>query len=177
MSRVASQPIALPDAVDFNMAGANISVKSSKGELTHTLHDLVKVDQDAGQLRVTPVDDSQEAKNQAGTARALLNNMCIGLVDGFKKVLLLVGVGYRVKLSGNKLELALGFSHPVKYQLPEGIAVTIVSQTEFSVEGVDKQKVGQVAAEIRGKRPPEPYKGKGVRYADENIRRKETKKK
>lgn len=177
MSRVANQPIPIPSGVTLTMTEREIAVKGSKGELKHTLHQLVKLNQEAEQVMVAPADSSKEANAQAGTARAILNNMVVGVSQGFEKKLSLVGVGYRAKVSGKLVELTLGFSHPVKHQLPDGVTAETPSQTEIVLKGFDKQKVGQAAAEIRAYRPPEPYKGKGVRYADERISLKETKKK
>ena len=177
MSRIANQPIPVPSGVTFDMTERLISVKGAKGELKHTLHDLVKLSREEDVITVAPVNDSQAANAQAGTARAVLNNMVLGVSKGFEKKLSLIGVGYRAKVSGKLVELTLGFSHPVRHHLPEGVTAETPSQTELVIKGFDKQQVGQVAAEIRAYRPPEPYKGKGVRYADERISLKETKKK
>lgn len=177
MSRVAKQPIILPHGVNVSIAGQDITVKGSKGEMTHHLHQLVQIKQEQSTLSFTPANDSIEANAQAGTARAVLNNMVVGVSQGFEKKLSLVGVGYRAKVTGDSIELTLGFSHPVKHDLPKGVTAVAPSQTELVISGFDKQAVGQVAADIRAYRPPEPYKGKGVRYADEQIVRKETKKK
>ena len=174
MSRVAKNPISLPSGVDINISGSELKVKGPKGNLELNLHPGVSLDETDGQYLVKPVGDKNNA--MAGTFRALVNNMVIGVTDGFQKNLKLVGVGYRAQIQGNKLNLALGFSHPVEYNAPEGIKIEAPSQTEIIVSGCDKQKVGQVAAEIRAYRPPEPYKGKGVRYADEHVVRKEAKK-
>ncbi len=177
MSRVAKSLIALPSGVEVNIAASEISVKGSKGNMQLALHDYVSVAQEDGSLKVAPNKESKEHWAMAGTFRALINNMVTGVTDGFEKKLSLVGVGYRAQAQGQKLNLSLGFSHPVEYAVPEGVKVETPSQTEIVVSGCDKQKVGQVAAEIRAYRPPEPYKGKGVRYADEHVMRKEAKKK
>jgi len=174
MSRVAKNPITLPSGVDINISGSELKVKGPKGNLELNLHSSVSLEEIDGQYLVKP--DSDKYVAMAGTFRALVNNMVIGVSDGFQKNLKLVGVGYRAQLRGNKLNLALGFSHPIEYSAPEGIKIETPSQTEIIVSGCDKQKVGQVAAEIRSYRPPEPYKGKGVRYADERVVRKEAKK-
>lgn len=174
MSRVAKNPISLPDGVDINISGSELKVKGPKGNLALNLHPSVRLEEKDGQYRVIPDSDKNVA--MAGTFRALVNNMVIGVSQGFQKNLKLVGVGYRAQLQGNKLNLALGFSHPIHYTAPEGITIETPSLTEIIVSGCDKQKVGQVAAEIRSYRPPEPYKGKGVRYADERVVRKEAKK-
>jgi large subunit ribosomal protein L6 len=177
MSRVAKNPISLPSGVDINIADGQITVKGAKGTLQQALHDFVTIDINDGTVTVKPVEDSREQWAMAGTYRALVNNMVIGVSTGFKKTLKLVGVGYRAQAKGKMLNLSLGFSHPIDYELPEGVTAETPSQTEIVVSGCDKQKVGQVAAEIRSYRPPEPYKGKGVRYADEYVVRKEAKKK
>jgi large subunit ribosomal protein L6 len=177
MSRVAKSPVELPSGVEIKIDGQAVSVKGSKGSLEHTVHNSVAVSQDGNVLSFTAKDGSKSAMALAGTTRALLNNMVTGVSQGFEKKLQLVGVGYRAQAQGQKLNLTLGFSHPVDYLVPEGVTVETPSQTEVVVKGSDKQKVGQVAAEIRAYRPPEPYKGKGVKYADEIIVRKEAKKK
>ena len=174
MSRVAKNPIKLPSGVELKISGSELNVKGPKGSLALNLHPNVSLDENEGQYMVIPDNDKNIA--MAGTFRALVNNMVTGVSDGFQKKLQLVGVGYRAQLQGNNLNLALGFSHPVVYSAPEGIKIETPSQTEIIVSGCDKQKVGQVAAEIRSYRPPEPYKGKGVRYADERVVRKEAKK-
>jgi len=174
MSRVAKNPISLPTGVEFNISGSELKVKGPKGNLELNLHPGVSLEENDGQYLVKPNSDKSMA--MAGTFRALVNNMVIGVTEGFQKNLKLIGVGYRAQLQGNKLNLALGFSHPIEYSAPEGIKIETPSQTEIIVSGCDKQKVGQVAAEIRSYRPPEPYKGKGVRYADERVVRKEAKK-
>lgn len=177
MSRVAKSPIPVPKGVEVSVSGNLVKVKGGKGELSRVLHDLVSVSQNDEVLEVNVNGDSKEAWAQAGTARSLLHNMVIGVSDGFVKKLQLNGVGYRAESKGATLNLTLGFSHPVVYQVPQGVEITTPSQTEIIVTGVDKQIVGQAAANIRAFRPPEPYKGKGVRYSDENVRRKEAKKK
>ena len=178
MSRVAKAPITLPSGVDLNISAREVTVKGSKGSLQLALHDSVEVKKDDNGIQVAPKDEaSREQWAMAGTFRALINNMVTGVTAGFEKKLQLIGVGYRAQAKGNVLNLSLGFSHPVDYSVPEGVTIATPSQTEIVVSGADKQKVGQVAAEIRAFRPPEPYKGKGVRYADEHVVRKEAKKK
>ncbi|WP_078121417.1 50S ribosomal protein L6 [Thiosocius teredinicola] len=175
MSRIAKAPITVAKGVDVRVDGQHVTVKGGKGTLELNLHPSVSVKVDDGVVTVTPADDAAWA--MAGTMRALLGNMVHGVSEGFQKKLQLVGVGYRAQGKGKVLNLSLGFSHPIDYSVPEGITIETPSQTEIVVSGSDKQRVGQVAAEIRGFRPPEPYKGKGVRYADERIIRKEAKKK
>ncbi len=177
MSRVAKAPVSLTSGVNISLSGQNLSVKGAKGNLEMLVHPDIEVVQEDGSLTIKPRRESKEAWAMAGTMRALINNMVVGVSDGFVKKLQLVGVGYRAQAKGNSLNLSLGFSHPVEYPVPKGVTVETPSQTEIVVSGSDKQKVGQVAAEIRSFRPPEPYKGKGVRYADEHIIRKEAKKK
>ncbi|GLS90530.1 50S ribosomal protein L6 [Psychromonas marina] len=177
MSRIAKAPITVPAGVEVKVNGQEVTVKGNKGELVRTLNDAVVVKLEDGVVSFAPVEGVKNAWAQAGTARANVNNMVVGVTEGFKKTLLLQGVGYRTQVKGQDVNLTLGFSHPVVYSLPQGISATAPSQTEIIIEGSDKQQVGQVAAEIRAFRPPEPYKGKGVRYADENVRRKEAKKK
>jgi len=174
MSRVAKNPIKLPSGVDLNISGSNLSVKGPKGNLSVVLYPGISFDESGGEYTVK--NENEKNLSMAGTFRALVNNMVTGVSTGFQKKLQLVGVGYRAQAQGNKLNLALGFSHPIEYAAPEGITIETPSQTEIVVSGCDKQKVGQVAAEIRAYRPPEPYKGKGVRYADERVARKEAKK-
>lgn len=176
MSRIANNPVNIPSGVDINIAGNLITVKGSKGELSHDIHPLVKVEQEDGTLKTTVNDNSKAAKALSGTTRALIQNIVTGVSEGFERKLEIVGVGYRAAVSGKKLNLTLGFSHPVEFAIPEGITIETPSQTEIVVKGADKQQVGQVAANIRDYRPPEPYKGKGVRYSDERIIRKEAKK-
>ncbi|MDH5394766.1 MAG: 50S ribosomal protein L6 [Gammaproteobacteria bacterium] len=170
-------PIEIPNGVDVSVNDRDINVKGSKGVLTHKLHTSVEVKKDDNVLTVVPTEGMPGANAQAGTARSLLNSMIIGVTAGFEKKLQLVGVGYRAQAQGNTVNLTLGFSHPVNYALPEGVTAETPSQTEIVIRGIDKQRVGQVAADIRAYRPPEPYKGKGVKYADEHIIRKEAKKK
>ena len=177
MSRVAKNPVKLPSGVELKIDGAKVSVKGSKGNLEHEAHELVEVSLDDGVFTVKPREESQEAWALAGTTRAVVNNMVTGVSEGFERKLVLNGVGYRAQAQGKTLNLTLGFSHPVAYALPEGITIETPTQTEIVIKGIDKQLVGQVAANVRGFRPPEPYKGKGVRYADEQVRRKEAKKK
>jgi large subunit ribosomal protein L6 len=177
MSRVASNPVEVPSGVDVKLAGQRIDVKGAKGELGMDVHGHVEIIQEDGSLKFAPRTSDKQADALAGTTRALVKNMVTGVSQGFERRLLLQGVGYRAQAQGKKLNLQLGFSHPVEYELPDGIAVDTPSQTEIVVSGVSKQLVGQVSAEIRAFRPPEPYKGKGVRYADERVRRKEAKKK
>ncbi|MEJ2603657.1 MAG: 50S ribosomal protein L6 [Gammaproteobacteria bacterium] len=177
MSRVAKQPVALPKGVDVAIKGTTVNVKGSKGALELELNPEVELAQEDGSLSVKARSGSRFAIAMAGTTRALLANMVKGVTDGFERKLELRGVGYRAQAQGNTLNLTLGFSHPVAYQVPEGVQVETPSQTEVIVRGADKQQVGQVAAEIRRFRPPEPYKGKGVRYTDERVVMKEAKKK
>jgi large subunit ribosomal protein L6 len=177
MSRVAKNPVSLPSGVEVKIDGRKVSVKGSKGNLEHEVHELVDVLVEAGVATVKPVEESQKAWALAGTTRALVKNMVTGVSEGYERKLLLNGVGYRAQAQGKTLNLTLGFSHPVAYQLPEGVTIETPTQTEIVIKGIDKQLVGQVAANVRAFRPPEPYKGKGVRYADEQVRRKEAKKK
>ncbi|MDH5377346.1 MAG: 50S ribosomal protein L6 [Gammaproteobacteria bacterium] len=177
MSRVAKKPIDLPKGVEVSIAGQKIAAKGPKGALEINLHPDVEAKQADNVLTFAPRNNSKGAIAQAGTARALVNNVVTGVSAGFERKLQLIGVGYRAQAQGKNLNLTLGFSHPVVYAVPEGITVETPSQTEIVVRGLDKQLVGQVAANIRKYRPPEPYKGKGVRYADEHVVRKEAKKK
>ncbi len=177
MSRVAKAPIDLPQGVEFNQSGSAVSIKGGNGTLSMELNSEVELVQEDNTITVMPRSGSRFATAIAGTTRALLANMIEGVTKGFEKKLELKGVGYRAKSEGKKLNLTLGFSHPVVYMVPEGITVETPSQTEVVIKGNDKQQVGQVAAEIRRFRPPEPYKGKGVRYADERVVIKEAKKK
>lgn len=176
MSRIANNPVSLPSGVDIKLEGQQITVKGGKGELSHQIHSLVNVEQEDNVLRFKSRDESKQAKALAGTTRAVMQNIVTGVSEGFERKLTIVGVGYRAQVQGKVLNLTLGFSHPVNFEIPEGITIETPSQTEVVVKGIDKQKVGQVAANIRAYRPPEPYKGKGVRYADEHIIRKEAKK-
>ncbi|MEL7312430.1 MAG: 50S ribosomal protein L6 [Pseudomonadota bacterium] len=177
MSRIAKQPITLPKGVELQRSGQNISLKGSKGNLSLALNSEVDIEEDNGTLTVKARTGSRFARAMAGTTRAILSNMAHGVSEGWEKKLTLVGVGYRAQAQGSNLNLTLGFSHPVVHAMPEGVTVETPSQTEIVLKGADKQVVGQVAAEIRAYRPPEPYKGKGVRYSDENVVRKEAKKK
>ncbi|WP_085300448.1 50S ribosomal protein L6 [Cognaticolwellia mytili] len=177
MSRVAKAPVAIPAGVTITLSGQDIKVKGPIGELSHTIHSDVVVSQEENNIITTIVADVKGAWAQAGTVRSLINNMVEGVSKGFEKKLLLNGVGYRAKAAGKSLNLSLGFSHPVDHAIPEGITVETPSQTEITLKGADKQLVGQTAANIRAYRKPEPYKGKGIRYSDENVRRKEAKKK
>ena len=175
MSRVAKNPVDLPSGVELKMSGRNIQVKGPKGELSLDLHPTVDMVHEDNQLRLAATTEDS-AMAMAGTMRALVSNMVTGVSVGYEKKLTIVGVGYRAQAQGNTLNLSLGFSHPVVYQIAKGVSVETPSQTEIVVSGTDKQLVGQTAAEIRRFRPPEPYKGKGVRYADEQVRRKQAKK-
>ena len=177
MSRVAKNPVAVPAGVDVAIGGGQIVVKGPLGTLTQVLHPSVKVEREGDALQCSAVEGAVNAKAMSGTVRALLNNMVTGVSKGFERKLNLVGVGYRAQAQGDKLNLSLGFSHPVVHQMPVGIKVETPSQTEIVIKGVDKQVVGKVAAEVRAYRAPEPYKGKGVRYSDEVVTLKETKKK
>jgi len=177
MSRVAKVPVDLPQGVEFNQSGNTVSVKGSKGSLSIEVNSEVELVREGDTLTLKARSGSRFATAIAGTTRALLANMVHGVTEGFEKKLELRGVGYRAQAQGAKLNLTLGFSHPVVYDVPEGVSVETPSQTEVIIKGSDKQKVGQVAAEIRRYRPPEPYKGKGVRYADERVVLKEAKKK
>lgn len=177
MSRVAKSPVSIPNGVEVSLANNLIKIKGAKGELSHQVHEFVVVDQQEDTLQISVNKEDKAAWAQAGTTRAVLNNMVVGVSRGFERKLQLQGVGYRAEANGKSLNLTLGFSHPVVYAIPEGLQITTPSQTEIIVTGVDKQLVGQAAANIRAFRPPEPYKGKGVRYTNENVRRKEAKKK
>lgn len=177
MSRVGKMPIVLPKGAEATIAADQITVKGPLGTLTQRLTGLVNVKNDNGTLQFEAANDSREANAMSGTLRALVSNMVNGVTKGFERKLTLVGVGYRAQAQGDKLNLSLGFSHPVVHQMPAGVKVATPTQTEIIISGVDKQKVGQTAAEVRAYRSPEPYKGKGVRYADEVVVLKETKKK
>ena len=169
-------PISIPSGVTITISGQNVNIKGSKGSLDHEVHGSVEVAQNDGAITFAAREGAANAVAHSGTARALLNNMITGVSEGFEKKLELVGVGYRAQAQGKKVNLTLGFSHPVEHELPEGVTAETPSQTEIVIKGIDKQKVGQVAADIRAYRPPEPYKGKGVKYADEHIVRKEANK-
>ena len=175
MSRVAKTPVPIPNGVEVKIDARTVAIKGPKGSLQVAVHDSVSVAQQDNQIVFDATRDG--AKAMAGTMRSLVSNAVVGVSNGFERKLELVGIGYRAQAQGNKLNLSLGFSHPISYAVPEGVTVETPSQTELLVKGIDKQKVGQVAAEIRAFRPPEPYKGKGVKYADEQIIRKEAKKK
>lgn len=176
MSRIANAPVSLPSGVEFSITNGLVKVKGAKGELEFQTHETVTVEQEDAELKVKAIAEGQSVIALAGTTRALVNNMVTGVSQGFEKKLTIIGVGYRAQAQGQKLNLTLGFSHPVVYEVPAGIKVETPSNTEVVVSGIDKQKVGQVAAEIRSYRPPEPYKGKGVRYSDEHVVRKQAKK-
>lgn len=177
MSRVGKMPIALPQGAEVAISAAQISVKGPLGTLTQPLNGLVNIKNDNGTLNFEPANDSREANAMSGTLRALVNNMVTGVTKGFERKLTLVGVGFKAQAQGDKLNLSLGFSHPVVHQMPAGVKCETPSQTEIVIKGSDRQKVGQTAAEVRAYRSPEPYKGKGVRYSDEVVIIKETKKK
>ncbi|MHB8534524.1 MAG: 50S ribosomal protein L6 [Sulfuricaulis sp.] len=177
MSRIANYPVTVPSGVQVALNGARLSVKGPKGSLEHEVHPLVKVIQEGNLLKFKRTNDSSMARAVSGTTRALVNNMVTGTVKGFEKKLTIIGVGYRAAVQGKKLNLTLGYSHPIVYDIPNGITIEAPDQTNLVVKGADKQQVGQVAAEIRAYREPEPYKGKGVRYVNEVVVKKEAKKK
>ena len=177
MSRVGKNPITVPKGVEATIVPGSITVKGPLGSLTQALSDTITLVKDGDTLKVAAVGESRNADAMSGTVRALVNNMVTGVTKGFEKKLNLVGVGYRAQAQGDKLNLSLGFSHPVVHQMPKGVTCATPVQTEILIKGIDKQQVGQVAAEVRAYRPPEPYKGKGVRYSDERVIIKETKKK
>jgi len=177
MSRVARMPVPVPKGVEINLAAELISVKGPLGTLNQRVNAKVRITREGDELRFAAADESREASALSGTFRALISNMVTGVTKGFERKLALVGTGYRAQAQGANLNLSLGFSHPVVYRLPEGVKAETPTQTEILIKGTDRQKVGQVAAEIRGYRPPEPYKGKGVRYSDETVALKEVKKK
>ncbi|WP_353233563.1 50S ribosomal protein L6 [Diaphorobacter ruginosibacter] len=177
MSRVGKSPVTVPQGVDVSMNDNQISVKGAGGNLSLTPNALVKVTLEDGKLTFVPANESREANAMSGTMRQLVNNMVVGVSKGFEKKLTLIGVGFKAAASGSKLNLAVGYSHPVNFEMPAGITVATPSPTEIVLKGADRQRVGQLAAEIRAVRPPEPYKGKGIRYADEKVVIKETKKK
>ena len=176
MSRIASSPITLPAGVDFKLKDQLVTVKGTKGSLEHQVHPSVQVDAESDVIKISMREASKQATALAGTTRALIQNMVTGVSTGFERTLEINGVGYRAQVQGKVLDLTLGFSHPINYPIPEGIEIQTPSQTKIVVQGIDKQKVGQVAAEIRAYRKPEPYKGKGIKYSDEVIVRKEAKK-
>jgi large subunit ribosomal protein L6 len=177
MSRVGKMPITVPQGVDVKVAADQITVKGANGTLVRPVNALVNIVSEAGVVKVAPANESAEADAMSGTMRALLANMVNGVSKGFEKKLTLVGVGFRAQAQGQKLNLQIGFSHPVVKDMPAGITVTTPTQTEILIKGADRQVVGQLAAEVRAFRPPEPYKGKGIRYAEERVVLKETKKK
>lgn len=177
MSRVAKMPVLVPQGVDLSLSADLISVKGSLGSLVLKPNALVKIEQNDGKLTFAPADDSAAANAMSGTMRQLVNNMVVGVSKGFEKKLTVLGVGYKAQAQGNKLNLTVGYSHPVEMVMPEGVKVETPAPTEVLIKGADRQRVGQIAAEVRAVRPPEPYKGKGIRYADERVTIKETKKK
>ncbi|MDE2047661.1 MAG: 50S ribosomal protein L6 [Betaproteobacteria bacterium] len=177
MSRVAKAPISVPQGVEVSLTESSITVKGKLGSISRAVHGSVKVTNDGGKLTFVPTDAERTSDALAGTTRALVSGMVIGVTQGFERKLTLVGVGYKAQAQGSKLNLAIGFSHPVNKEMPAGIKVETPTPTEIVIKGVDKQLVGQIAAEVRDIRPPEPYKGKGIRYADERVVIKETKKK
>jgi len=177
MSRVAKAPVTLPKGTSVTLNGQQVEVKGKNGTLSLRLHDLVELKQEEDTLLLSPVKDSKDAMMHTGTMRSLLNNMVQGVSEGFERRLQLIGVGYRANVAGNKVNLNVGYSHPVEYTLPEGVTAETPTQTEIILKSNDKQQLGQAAAKIRGFRPPEPYKGKGIRYSDEHVVRKEAKKK
>lgn len=177
MSRIGKMPVTIPAGVDVTMDDQSLSVKGAGGVLSLAQNALVKISADAGKLSFLAVNQSREADAMTGTLRQLVGNMVIGVTKGFEKKLTLIGVGYKAQAQGNKLNLTVGYSHPVNKDMPSGITVATPTPTEVIIKGADRQRVGQVAAEIRAIRPPEPYKGKGIRYSDEKVAIKETKKK
>jgi large subunit ribosomal protein L6 len=177
MSRVAKNPVNVPSGVEIKLAGQKLSIKGPKGSLEHAIHPLVKVAQEGNQIKFERQDDSRQARAVSGTTRALVSNMVNGVAKGFEKKLTIIGVGFRAAVTGKKLNLTLGYSHPVVYDIPAGITIECPDQNNIVVRGADKQVVGQVAANLRGYRAPDAYKGKGVRYADERVVLKEAKKK
>ncbi len=176
MSRIANNPVTIPPGVEININGNCVTVKGGKGELKYDAHPLVSIKHEDSVLKLAANGNSKSAKALAGTTRALLQNLVTGVSEGYERKLEISGIGYRAQVQGKLLNLTLGFSHPVNFDIPDGIVIETPSQTEIVVKGIDKQKVGQVAANIRAYRPPEPYKGKGVRYSDEIIVRKEARK-
>jgi large subunit ribosomal protein L6 len=172
MSRVGKEPVVLPDGVDFKVDGSHVTVKGPKGTLQRDFSELMSFDVDEGTVVVVPADNERETRALHGLSRALLNNMVIGVSDGYRRELQTVGVGYRANLQGRKLELAVGYSHPVHIEAPDGVDFEVPEPTKIIVTGIDKEAVGQTAANIRRVRPPEPYKGKGIRYVGEHVRRK-----
>ena len=177
MSRVGKLPVTVPAGVEVSIQAGQISVKGTGGTLQLAQNSLVNIQNEAGKLSFKPANESREADAMTGTFRQLVNNMVVGVAKGFERKLSLIGVGYKAQATGTKLNLAVGYSHPVNLEMPSGISVATPTPTEILIKGADRQRVGQIAAEIRAIRPPEPYKGKGIRYADEKITIKETKKK
>ncbi len=177
MSRVAKAPVTLPSGTSVTLNDRQVEVKGKQGSMSLHLHELVELNQEDGNVVLSPVSDTKEAWMHTGTVRSLLNNIVIGVTEGFEKKLQLIGVGYRAQVAGSKVTLNVGYSHPIEYTLPEGVSAETPTQTEIVLKSMDKQKLGQAAANIRGYRPPEPYKGKGIRYSDEHVTRKEAKKK
>jgi len=177
MSRIGKNPVEVPEGVDIAIVGQQVTAKGKLGELSFTLSDDVDLSREENMVVVKPRGNSISARKMWGTARAVINNLVVGVSEGFTRSLEINGVGYRAQVQGNELVLQLGFSHEVRHAVPDGITIKCPDQTHITVEGVDKQKVGQTAAEIRSYRPPEPYKGKGIKYANEYVRRKEGKKK
>ncbi len=177
MSRVGKLPVTVPAGVEVTIQAGQISVKGTGGTLQLAQNSLVSIQNEAGKLSFKPANESREADAMTGTFRQLVNNMVVGVTKGFERKLSLIGVGYKAQATGTKLNLAVGYSHPVNLEMPSGISVATPTPTEILIKGADRQRVGQIAAEIRAIRPPEPYKGKGIRYADEKITIKETKKK
>ena len=175
MSRIGNKPVVIPAGVTVDVKGHTVTVKGPKGELSYTFNQNISLEQREGEVVFTRPDDSKENKTIHGTTRAVFNNMVVGVTEGFQKELELIGVGYRAQLQGKKLVLNVGYSHPVEFTPEEGVEIEVPSNTKVIVKGYDKQKVGELAANIRGVRPPEPYKGKGIRYVDEFVRRKEGK--
>ena len=175
MSRIGNKPVVIPAGVTIDLKDNTVTVKGPKGELSYTFNQNITLVQNEGEVVFTRPDDSKENKTIHGTTRAVFNNMVVGVTEGFQRELELIGVGYRAQLQGNKLVLNVGYSHPVEFTPEEGIEIEVPSNTKVIVKGYDKQKVGELAANIRGVRPPEPYKGKGIRYVDEFVRRKEGK--
>ena len=177
MSRIGKKPVAIPEGVTATVDGQTVTAKGPKGELQFVVNKEVLVKMEDGSISVDPIDDSKDARSKWGMSRTMVSNIMTGVKEGFEKKLEINGVGYRAAMQGTDVQLSLGFSHEVVYKVPEGVSVACPKPTEIVVTGIDKQKVGQVAAELRSYRPPEPYKGKGVKYADETIFRKEGKKK
>ena len=177
MSRIAKAPVSIPSGVDIKIDGNHVVAKGKNGQLSYCLSNGVTIDLNKDFIQVEWDKNSKEATAQAGTARAILNNMVTGVSVGFEKKMSLIGVGYRAQAKGNILSLSLGYSHPIEFELPSGVSAETPTQTDIVLKGSDKQQIGQVAAKIRAYRPPEPYKGKGIRYADEHVMRKEAKKK